>query len=65
MAPVHPSIGWGVLHLFFRVDRERAEREPGSAKRIVDAIASLVADDHQVLVFAVLGHKADLGVMAS
>jgi chlorite dismutase len=64
MSPVHPSIGWGVLHLFYRVDRDRADREPGSAKRVVDAIASLVADDHQVLVFAVLGHKADLGVMA-
>ena len=24
MEPVTPSIGWGVLHLFYRVDRERA-----------------------------------------
>jgi hydrogen peroxide-dependent heme synthase len=62
--PVTPSIGWGVLHLFFRVDRERADQEPGAAKRIVDAVASLEADGHQALVFAVLGHKADLGVMA-
>jgi len=46
------------------VDRDRAEREPGWAKRVVDAIASLQADGHRVLVFAVLGHKADLGVMA-
>src|SRR6478752_7878761 len=61
--PVSPSIGWGVLHLFFRVDRARAEQEPGAAKRIVDAVASLEADGHQALVFAVLGHKADLGVM--
>jgi peroxiredoxin len=64
MEPVSPSIGWGVLHLFFRVDRARAEHEPGAAKRIVDAVASLVADGHHALVFAVLGHKADLGVMA-
>jgi peroxiredoxin len=64
MDPVTPSVGWGVLHLFFKVDRERAEREPGGAKRVVDAIASLQADGHRVLVFAVLGHKADLGVMA-
>jgi hydrogen peroxide-dependent heme synthase len=63
-ASVTPSIGWGVLHLFFRVDRARAEQEPGAAKRIVDAIESLRADDHQALVFTVLGHKADLGVMA-
>jgi peroxiredoxin len=64
MDSVTPSVGWGVLHLFFTVDRERAERDPGAAKRVVDAVASLEADGHQVLVFAVLGHKADLGVMA-
>jgi peroxiredoxin len=61
---VTPSIGWGVLHLYYRVDRERAEREPGAAKRVVDAVASLEADGHQALCIAVLGHKADLGVMA-
>ncbi len=64
MEPLTPSIGWGVLHLYYRVDRERAEREPGSAKRVVDAIASLEADGHQALCVAVLGHKADFGVMA-
>jgi chlorite dismutase len=64
MEPVTPSEGWGVLHLFYRVDRERAEREPGGGKRVLDAVASLEADDHQVLCFAVLGHKADFGVMA-
>jgi chlorite dismutase len=51
-----------VLHLFFAVDRSGTE--PGAAKRVVDAIASLDADDHQAIVFAVLGHKADLGIMA-
>jgi chlorite dismutase len=61
--PVTPSVGWGVLHLYYRVDRARAD-EPGAAKRVLDAIAALEADDHQVLTFAVLGHKADLGVMA-
>jgi len=59
-----PSIGWGVLHLFYRVDRARAEREPGGAKRIADAVSSLEADGHQALCMAMLGHKADLGVMA-
>ena len=59
-----PSEGWGVLHLFYKVDHARAEAEPGGAKRVVDAVASLEADGHQVLVFAVLGHKAELGVMA-
>jgi chlorite dismutase len=62
--PLVPSIGWGVLHLFYRVDRARAEREPGGAKRVLDAVASLEADGHQALCSAVLGHKADLGVMA-
>jgi peroxiredoxin len=64
MDSVAPSVGWGVLHMFYKVDRERSEREPGGAKRVADAVASLQADGHRVLVFAVLGHKADLGVMA-
>jgi hydrogen peroxide-dependent heme synthase len=63
MDPVTPSIGWGVLHLYYRVDRERAEREPEAGKRIADAIASLEADGHQAVCMAMLGHKADLGVM--
>jgi chlorite dismutase len=54
-----------VLHLFYRVDRHRADDEPGGAKRVLDAIAALEADGtHQALVFAVLGHKADLGIVA-
>src|SRR5258708_30699896 len=64
MEPVAPSIGWGVLHLFYRVDRARAEADPEGAKRVTDAITSLETDGHQALVFAVLGHKADIGVMA-
>jgi len=64
MEPLTPSTGWGVLHGFYRVERERAEREPGGAKRVLDAVASLVRHDHQVLCGAVLGHKADLAVMA-
>jgi chlorite dismutase len=63
--PVVASAGWGVLHLFYRVDRTRAENEPAAAKRVLDAVDRLVADGtHQVLCFAVLGHKADLGIMA-
>src|SRR5512133_1180391 len=64
MDPVQPSVGWGVLHLFYRVDRVRADDDPKAGKRIVDAVRSLVGDGHQALLFAVLGHKADLGVMA-
>ncbi len=64
MEAVAPSGGWGVLHLFYKVDRARADAEPGGTKRVLDAIASLESDGHQVLVFTVLGHKAELGVMA-
>ena len=63
MDPVQPSVGWGVLHLFYRVDRARADADPKAGKRIVDAVHSLDDDGHQALLFAVLGHKADLGVM--
>jgi len=64
MEPLVPSEGWGVLHLLYRVDRTRAAAEPEAAKRIVDAVAALERDDHQAIAFSVLGHKADLGVMA-
>ena len=60
---VSPSTGWGVLHLYYCVDRTLAA-EPGGAKGLLDAIAALEADGHQVIVFSVLGHKADVGVMA-
>jgi chlorite dismutase len=61
---VTPSSGWGVLHLYYRVDRERAERDHAPGKRIADAVAALEADGHQALCVAMLGHKADLGVIA-
>ena len=64
MDPVTPSIGWGVLHLYYRIDREAAERDPEAGKRITDAVASLEADGHQAVCMAMLGHKADLGVIA-
>lgn len=65
MEPVEAASGWGVLHLFYAVDRSRADAEPGGAKRALDAVEAFVADGvHQVLTFCVLGHKADLGVMA-
>ncbi len=63
--PVEASNGWGVLHLFYRLDAARAEEEPGGAKHVLDALDRLTGDGtHQVLTFVVLGHKADLGVMA-
>lgn len=64
MEPVTPSEGWGVLHLFYRIDRDRAAAEAGASKRVLEAVEALEADGHQALVSAVLGHKADLGIMA-
>jgi len=62
---VEASNGWGVLHLFYTVDRQRAEEEPGGAKHVLDAVARLTGDGaHQALTFVVLGHKADFGIMA-
>ena len=62
---VEASSGWGVVHLFFHVDRARADAEPGGAKRVLDAIESFTADgEHQALCFVALGHKADLGILA-
>src|SRR5262245_54211603 len=58
--PVTPSVGLGVLHLFCTVRRNGE----ASAKGIVAAVESAQADGHQVVSFAVLGHKAELGFMA-
>ena len=58
-APVVPSTGWGVLHLFCKAPSGAVEREA-----VVGAVKSAQGDDHQVVTFAVLGHKADLGFMA-
>ena len=58
--PLSPAAGWGVLHLFFRVDPMiDVDVEAATA-----AVQSAQADDHQVVSFAVLGHKADVGFMA-
>jgi len=56
--PIVSAAGWGVLHLFLKAGSQ-LDREAVAA-----AVKSCQADDHQVVTFAVLGHKADLGVMA-
>ena len=56
--PLSPSTGLGVLHLFCKAGRDV------DAEAVVAAVKGLQADDHQVVSFAVLGHKADLGFMA-
>ena len=56
---VRPATGWAVLHLFCK---------PGPAGVDVEAAVAAVkaaeADDLQVVPVALLGHKADLAVMA-
>ena len=56
--PVTPSVGWGVLHLFCKVKPE------ADGEAILIAVKAAQGDDHQVVTFAVLGHKADLGFLA-
>jgi chlorite dismutase len=56
--PVSPSIGWGVLHLFFGTP---PDTDPEAVSRAVKVARETGL---QVVSFAVLGHKADLGVMA-
>jgi chlorite dismutase len=56
--PVSPSTGWGVLHLFCHF----TPQTDGSA--VVAAVKACAQDDHQVVAFAVLGHKADAGFLA-
>ncbi|MFZ4584773.1 MAG: chlorite dismutase family protein [Acidimicrobiia bacterium] len=64
MDPLIATSGWGVLHLFYAVDRMQSEADSGAAKRIVESVRALEADGHQARLFSVLGHKAELGVMA-
>ncbi|MGH9177345.1 MAG: chlorite dismutase family protein [Acidimicrobiales bacterium] len=56
--PLTPSTGWGVLHLFCKV-------LPGvDVEAVASAVKAAQAEEHQVVTFAVLGHKADVGFLA-
>ncbi len=53
-----PSEGLGVLHLFCKL-------QPGADAEAFAAVVKEARDDeHQAVCFSVLGHKADLGVLA-
>jgi len=56
--PVVPRVGWGVLHLFWRVT------PAADAEAVVSATKDAVQGGDQVVTVALLGHKADVGVMA-
>ncbi len=53
-----PTTGWGVLHLFCRLAPDF------DANALHKAVSAVEADDYQVVPVALLGHKADLGLMA-
>jgi peroxiredoxin len=57
-APLAPSTGWAVLHLFCHV---RADLDSEALGR---AVAAAEQDGYQVVAAALLGHKADLALMA-
>ena len=57
-APLVPSVGWGVLHLFATVG------PLADAEAIAAAVKAAEGDDVQVVPVAMLGHKADVAFMA-
>ncbi len=57
--PLGPGVGWGVLHLFCHAPPRGVD-----AEAVIAAVKACQADDHQVVSFAILGHKADLGFLA-
>lgn len=57
-APLEPTVGWGVLHLFCKAG------PLADAAALVAAVEAAEADGHQVVPAAMLGHKADLALMA-
>jgi hydrogen peroxide-dependent heme synthase len=60
-----PSVGWGVLHLFCKLGRtSSAGGLSCDTEAVVQAVKDAQADDVQVVTVAMLGHKADFGVMA-
>lgn len=64
--PLRPSVGWGVLHLFCKLSGSAG---PDGGPRpdvgaVVQAVEDAEADQVQVVTVAMLGHKADVGVMA-
>jgi chlorite dismutase len=61
---VEPSIGWGVTHLFYRLDRARLDDPALAGKALAEAITAFDTDPYQAIAFSVLGTRADFGIMA-
>lgn len=62
--PVTPDEGWGVLHLLLSVDHATAAGLPAQAGKSLAATLSHWAGEVQLHQFAVLGHKADIMLVA-
>jgi chlorite dismutase len=68
-ATLVPETGWHVLHLFYRVDRDRLgrfterERQQGRGELIAALGRRATGAVDQLQCFAIPGHKADFGVM--
>ena len=58
LGALEPTVGWGVLHLFCR------PAPLADAEAVAGAVAKAEADGYQVVPVALLGHKADLALMA-
>lgn len=56
-APVSPSVGWNVVHLFCR------PTAAASAHAALEVVELARKDGHQVVTAAMVGHKADLCVL--
>ncbi|MEX2550874.1 MAG: chlorite dismutase family protein [Nitriliruptoraceae bacterium] len=62
--PIRASVGWGVLHLQFRVDHAAVTALPAGAADEVVAALETWGERVQLHAFSAIGHKADLLVMA-
>lgn len=62
--PVRPSEGWGVLHLFLQVDHAAVASLPPGAAKDFAAVLERWSERTQLHAFSVLGHKADIMLMA-
>jgi peroxiredoxin len=63
--PITPTVGWNVVHLFCKANAGAgASGSPASRTLVLEALDRTRKSDHQVVTASILGHKADLCVLA-
>src|SRR5580658_8021734 len=62
--PVAPTVGLGVLHLFCRIPSAPDGAPAVDLAALEEAQKRLVGEGGQLVTAAILGHKADLGLLA-